>query len=354
MLAHIRARNRSIARVSPRRLEREDGVLRWVLEMLKSTAGRRIIVALKVAVSVALISLLLWTVEWERVIGSLATARWSLVALTFAVFAVQFPLSAYKWQHSLRAHGLEHRFGFLLRAICVGFFFNNFLPSSIGGDGYRVIKTLPAQGMKSRALSAVVLERLVGLSALLAIGFAAGVLLLTRSPSALVGYFVASIGAAIAAAIAMGLLTRVGALRGIWSRLARVRKLAALTENVTLIARSGRHLAMLVLLSFLFQALAVLGVWSLFRALSEPIDAASSAVVGAVAAVVAVLPISINGIGVTEGSFVAAAVELGVDVNHAVVAAFLSRALVLPLSVVCGLVYLSGSRGGHRDVRRNG
>jgi len=224
--------------------------------------------------------------------------------------------------------------------LSIGFFFNNFLPSSIGGDGYRVLKTLPASGTKSRALSAVVLERALGFGALLFVGFLGAVAILFRNPSTIVVSFVTLIGSGFAALGLLFVLARFGHLRGLWERLARNPKLRVLTESAGLIARSRRPLAELVIWSFVFQALGVIAVSALFAAVGQRVEFAICAVVGTMSALAAVLPISINGIGVSEGSFVAASVQLGVGLEQAVIVALLTRAMGVPLSVGCGFVYL--------------
>jgi uncharacterized membrane protein YbhN (UPF0104 family) len=53
----------------------------------------------------------------------------------------------------------------------------------------------------------------------------------------------------------------------------------------------------------------------------------------------AVLPISISGIGVVEGSIVGAGVALGIDYDAAFLAAIVLRGLSLATSLVCGVVY---------------
>ena len=316
---------------------------------MKSPAARKAIAAIKVVVSIGLIAFLLGSMNWAKLIDHLDSVNWPLLAFAFSIFIAQFPISAYKWQRSLRVHELGYPFWFLLRVLSIGFFFNNFLPSSIGGDGYRVLRTLPASGTKSRALSAVVLERLMGVAALLIVGFAGALLVMYRQPSTLVVTFVTLMGWGFASAALFLAAARLGYLRGLWDRLTRTPKLRVLTESAGLIARSRRPLAELVLWSFVFQGLAVIGVASSFAAIGLPVDLAICAVAGTISALVAALPISINGIGVSEGSFVAAAVSLGVNLEYAVVVALMTRALVVPLSVGCGLVYLWEIRSSGRD-----
>jgi glycosyltransferase 2 family protein len=307
---------------------------------MKSPAAQKAIVAVKAVVSIGLIGFLLASMDWTKLFDHLEGMNWPFVGVAFAIFVVQFPLSAYKWQRSLRVHELEYPFWFLLRVLSIGFFFNNFLPSSIGGDGYRVLRTLPASGTKSRALSAVILERALGFAALLFVGFLGALVILFRSPSPIVISFVTLIGSGMAALGLLFVLARFGHLGRLWEFAARNPKLRVLTESAGLIARSRRPLAELVFWSFVFQALGVIAVSALFAAVGQHVEFAICAVVGTMSALAAVLPISINGIGVSEGSFVAASVQLGVGLEQAVIVALLTRAMGVPLSVGCGFVYL--------------
>jgi uncharacterized membrane protein YbhN (UPF0104 family) len=180
----------------------------------------------------------------------------------------------------------------------------------------------------------------MGVAALLIVGFAGALVVVYHEPSPLVVTFVTVMGWGFASLAVFLAVARLGYLKGLTDRLTRAPKLRVLTESAGLIARARRPLFELVLWSFLFQALAVVGVAAIFTAIGLPVDLSICAVAGAISALVAVLPISINGIGVSEGSFVAVAVSLGVNLEYAVVVALMMRALVVPLSVGCGLVYL--------------
>lgn len=313
-----------------------------------SPIARRIVLALKALVSAGLIVFLVASVDWGRLVREHIEPDWPLLALAIAVYVAQFPLSAYKWQRSLVAHRLEFPYPFLLRVLSIGFFLNNFLPTSIGGDAYRVVRTLPSTGSRSRALSAVVLERAVGFAVLLAVGLLAALVLLRGSPPPLIVYFATLVGSGFATLATLAVLVRLGHLTALWERALSSPKMRVLTECAALIARSGRSVAALVFWSIVFQVLAVLAVYALFAGVGRPVDVATCAVVGAISVLVAVLPVSVNGIGVAEGSFVAAAVELGVELHHAVLVALLSRVLIVLLSVACGLVYLWEIRASAR------
>jgi len=298
----------------------------------------------KVTVSLLLIATLLFNVEWSEVLRQLRSMNTWLLAFVLLLMTLQFPISSWKWQKSLRIHGLDYPFGLLQKVLCIGFFFNNFLPTSIGGDAYRVIKTVPSEGYKSRALSSVLFERIVGFGALLFLGLVGGLVTLKEQQPIIVVNFVIVCLAGFAAFAVFLVMMQRGMLQGFQRRLEKIKKLEVVFHNLRHIKRGGKNLLDVVLISVGFQLMAIVIIYVLFSSVGADVGYAKCALLGAIVGIVAVLPISINGIGVVEGSFAVAAVQLGIDLNQAVIVAFLLRILVVPISLVCGLVYLWDAR----------
>jgi uncharacterized protein (TIRG00374 family) len=298
---------------------------------------------IKTVISLGLIGLLLYNVEWDTFLSHLEALSIWVIIVVLLVFTMQFPISAFKWKTALRIHQLDYSFGYLLKVLCIGFFFNNFLPSSIGGDAYRVIKTMPQEGYKSRAVSAVLLERIIGFGALLLLGFIGGLITLQYEQNNLLHLYVLICVAGGGAAIVLYALLRAGFLAALLERIKHVKKLEILTHNLGHIWRNPGMIVNVGLVSLLFQVLAVLAISILFDALDTEGTYAKYAVMAAIVGLAGILPISINGIGVIEGAFVVSATQLGIGYNEAIIVAFMLRILVLPLSLLCGIIYLLDS-----------
>src|SRR4029077_15422382 len=127
---------------------------------------------------------LLFSIDWSTVPAYAERLTPALAVLVVAIFAAQLAIRAWKWQWALRMHGLRYPYPFLSRVLVIGFFLNNFLPTSIGGDAYRVYRTLPEVPPKSRAISAVTLERVAAFSARLCLGMVGAVSLYSSNPRA--------------------------------------------------------------------------------------------------------------------------------------------------------------------------
>src|SRR5688572_8524599 len=130
-------------------------------------AGRQALLwIVKIIVSAGLLYVLLSRVDLARLWATARTASipWLLAALGL-YFAMIF-VSAWRWGVLLRAQRIAVHVAALLRSYLVATFFNNFLPSNIGGDVVRVRDTARAAGSKTRAATVVLVDRGIGLLAL--------------------------------------------------------------------------------------------------------------------------------------------------------------------------------------------
>ena len=80
--------------------------------------------------------------------------------------------SGWRWQTLLDAQHVRVPIGWLLNSYLVATFFNNFLPSNIGGDVIRIRDTAAQAGSKTLATTVVLMDRGLGLLGLLAIAAA--------------------------------------------------------------------------------------------------------------------------------------------------------------------------------------
>src|SRR5262245_17344520 len=104
--------------------------------------------AIKVIVSLAFLAVLVWWADWSRLPQHLTRIHLSVAVLVLLAYAVQLFISAWKWQWALILHDLHLRYGLLARVYWIAFFLNNLLPTSIGGDAYRVYRTMPNDGFR--------------------------------------------------------------------------------------------------------------------------------------------------------------------------------------------------------------
>lgn len=323
--------------------------LYWTVFILQGTKKiimkKNVILTFKIIVSITLICFLLVSINWDEALYNISKLDTVTLTLVLLLYAIVYPLSALKWSMALKIHKLDYEFLYLLKTICIGFFFNNFLPTSIGGDVYRVIRTIPKNAeLKSRSLSAVVLERILGFVALLTLGFFGAVFIISNHDYITLRYYISIYITGTILFVLFVLLLKNIKFRQRISFIFTIKKLDALFQNLRYIIADHNNLVKLLLLSILFQVISVSIIYIMFSALGVEGVWAKSAYLSAIIGIVAILPISINGIGVVEGSFVVAAMLVGINQTDAAIVAILLRIFVIPLSTICGIVYAIDSK----------
>jgi glycosyltransferase 2 family protein len=291
----------------------------------------RMLFWLRVGVSVALLGYLLSLIDLDSVLERLAEVDVRYLAVAFVLLLLQTCLSALKWQVILRADGVLMRLPFLIKTYFIGNFISLFLPTSFGGDIYRVVAARGVNQDLAKSTSSVVFDRLSGLFALVSICMIAyivlpdqpyGLVVLILYVLGVAGFLVVSsnaVGRRIEAS-GSGLLRRAG-------------KILMSFRNYR---RNAGVMAMILLLSFLFQLNLVLINKVYTMAVGLQIDLLILLVIIPLIYLTEVLPISINGLGVRESAFAFFFVQIGLTVGDALAVSVL----------IVGMRYLVGLLGG--------
>ncbi len=295
---------------------------------------------LKIIVSVGLIAALVWSVDWNEIYSHINELRPSLAIAATFLLSAQYAISAWKWQQSLKLHGVDYPFGYLLRILCIAFFFNNFLPTAIGGDAYRAYQTFENAKRPAYPISAVIVERILGLLVLIIFGYISAVALVASGALAY-GQELIILSAGMGLFVLLFFFAwRAGLLGNITKKIGNIGKLEPLVESMRIMHANRGHLWGLIGLSVLFQVVAILAITLLFAALGFPGKFFESGFTAAAAGVAGVIPLSINGIGIVEGSFAFAAILASLPFSQAVIVALFTRVFGLVSSIFFGILYL--------------
>jgi uncharacterized protein (TIRG00374 family) len=92
-----------------------------------------------------------------------------LLLIAFVALFIQVVLSAFKWKYILTAERVFVPYKFLLKSYLIGNFFSLFLPTSFGGDIYRVYSLGKFNPDSFQNASSVLFDRITGLFALVTI-----------------------------------------------------------------------------------------------------------------------------------------------------------------------------------------
>lgn len=125
----------------------------------------------KATITLALLFFLAYKMDLGELVAILLSANPILILLATLVHVLSVLLSVFRWRTILVNFDIHIDFSPLAKITFIGFFFNLFLPSGIGGDFFRAyyLSKRKDRGM-STTLTTTVLERSAGLCALLVIG----------------------------------------------------------------------------------------------------------------------------------------------------------------------------------------
>lgn len=305
------------------------------------TRRGRLLLAAKLTVTVLLCSVIVGYANWHGIWRSLQQVNGWLLVVVFLSMVLCVTISAYKWQLLLRIHGARFSFARLHRLYFTAMFFNNFLPTSIGGDGYRIYRTLKNERSKTIAFLAVFMERLSGIVSLLIIGFCAAVIAHLLEANSLSRMAVT--GGMIGMAAGVPLLVLVSNRRFVSWVMSLKWFPSLLCDVIDYLGdyrRQPKATRRAILVSFGFHFFTVWWLMLLVNAVGGSMQYYEVAVVCAALSIVAVLPLSINGLGLVDGAFIYFAGFYGLGYDTALMTVLLQRALMLPISLAGGLLYL--------------
>jgi len=290
---------------------------------------KKLVGLLKLSVSVALIAYLFSIVDLSGLAERYRTIDPRFLILAVTLLVAQVAISALKWKLILRADGLDTPYLGLLRAYYIGNFLSLFLPSSFGGDIYRVYAVTSANKSLGKTTSSVLFDRLTGLLALLTISLFAYVSLPGgRYDLALVALYLAG----IVSFFGLTSVRAVEMLRG--SNLKLISKSSVLLSSFRTYRNDLGMLWKVLSISLLFQ-LGIVVINKIYAmALSIGIAFHELLVIIPLVYLTEVLPISINGIGVRDSAFVFFYSTLGYAKEDGLAIAL----LVLVMRYVSGLV----------------
>lgn len=122
--------------------------------------------SLKILVSVGLIFYLIYTFDFSKSWEVILISNQNFFLLSFIFIILNYLFSAIRWKYLIISEK-KVSLWYLIKLYFIGSFFNNFLPTSIGGDAYKIVKLGEKIDSKTNAFTATFLERFLGMLALL-------------------------------------------------------------------------------------------------------------------------------------------------------------------------------------------
>jgi uncharacterized membrane protein YbhN (UPF0104 family) len=306
------------------------------------------LLALKIAVSLILLTILFSKIDVGQLWGGIRRASFAWLGAALALFFVNVLASVWRWHVLLAAQSVFIERRRLLASFLVANFFNNFLPSNVGGDVIRISDSAKFTRSKTTAAIVVLMDRGLGVMALVLVAAIAATAAGMVHPAAVpiwpiwlwAGFFggAALSAPALIAPVGFGrLLQPLTVFHPEW--------VGGRIENLTnILARfrdRPRALATCFLGALFVQATMVIFYFLVARALHLDVALSDLGVIVPISFVVQLLPVSVNGFGVREATFSLYFQRIGQPIAAALLVSLVGQALIMLFSVTGAAVYVS-------------
>jgi glycosyltransferase 2 family protein len=318
--------------------------------------------ALKIFVSLGiLVYLFTRVVHIGDLWANLKEAKLSyFLAAVVVYFAVQ-TLSAYRWYLLLKPVNITTSFPRILALFYLGMYFNFFLPSSIGGDFFKVYYLNKETGRLSASTASVFVDRDIGMGGLLLIAFVAaawGGISVPPNNGVLLAPIFALIGLAfVAANLALFYRPTYKLLHRLLS-LFKMRKadekVESLFESVNSYRGKWRLAAVALLISLGVQvgcaivnmlAAGAIGLHTKHGWIDYLVFIPAIGLIG-------MIPLSVNGAGWREASYILFFQSVGAEAHEAATLSLLWLGVMVVTSLPGGIIYIAQGRQGKDDRQK--
>lgn len=311
----------------------------------------------RILVSAALLYWVLSGVDLGR-LGQIVlhTKPTPLVFAFLLYFGGVIAVGTARWGLLLVSQGVQAPFKYLLNSYIVATFFNNVLPTNIGGDVFRIADAARYTESKTLSSAIVFVDRLIGFAGLFVLAFGA-VAFGGEVVQSLPGKGWLWLGLAVVTAVVMVVLVVPEVVE--WSlKPLHYLKSEWVTKRVGVVTsalfRFRRQLPVLLkalLVSVLIQGSIVFFYYLIAHAMEIDLPLDYCFLIIPLILVVQLFP-SINGFGVRESAFVFFFTAIGLSAEQGISLSFVSTGVIILLSLVGGVIYATRSLKNRKESRR--
>jgi glycosyltransferase 2 family protein len=299
---------------------------------------KKIIFFLKILISISLLLFLFSKIDFANFWDNFKKANGYLVFLASLFFYSGVYFSVLRWDIFLRFYKILIRKTNLFKIYLIGTYFNNFLPSSIGGDGYKLYylaKRMPDK--KKEILSSMVFERGVGFLILLFMNFLLflfyyKLIIINSKP-------IFAVEISLLFGFILFLIFRKSVFTGLDKLNFKINIINKFIDFLKVLFSfdDKNKLISAIFYSLLFTFNAVVGAWLLFLSLGVRVSVFYILFASTFIQILGILPISINSIGIFEGASIFVYSIVGISPEISLAVALISRVSMMITSSVGGI-----------------
>ncbi len=307
---------------------------------------KRLFNLLRIVVSIFLIALLLYLIrdELHQILVTLKNTSILLYSLCFFLNLSATLIISHRLSEIFRVMGVHFTFWNCTIINLIGLFFNNFLPTSAGGDLLKIYYASQGSGRKEESITGILTDRFFGLFTIFLLSSVALLLeknvknrdMLTIFTWGILGLFIVLTFLALNKNSSSKIK---GIFGGFFKGESKTKRFFEISSQIIeRIGKAKKTIVYIVVLSLVIQFLSIGIIFLLSKSLSLNIAFSILIVIVPIIIVVSLFP-SINGLGIREGAYVYFLGEI-VGRGNAFALSLLFLSLTLLLSLIGGVVYV--------------
>ena len=292
-------------------------------------------------------------VDLHHIANALTGLNLATLGLAVFVLALTVPANAARWHYILSASGYSPGMAKLAKIVLVGLFFNQVLPSGIGGDAVRAWRCHLLGIRIGQAIRSILLDRAMGFASIV-LAYAAGLPILLRmmADGLQQGVFVAIL------LIAVGGLAALFSLDFLPNFLLRVKFLsflASISIEARRLVSDPRRLGVIFSLALLGTAINIWAYQRIALSIGADLSFVDWILIVPPVTLVQLLPVSLAGWGIREAALVVVLSAFDIPSEIALTISLLFGACQVLIALPGGLVWVTGwdldvdSRSGNED-----
>ncbi|UCE19133.1 MAG: flippase-like domain-containing protein [Gemmatimonadota bacterium] len=305
---------------------------------------RAITTFLKAAVGISLLVFLLSKTDLSEIWALVKASRFEFLLLAVLAYIASIVVISFRWRLLLYAHHMKVSVHSLVIYYFIGFFVNNFLPTSIGGDIVRTLDLARKSGRRAESAASVLMERVIGLTAIVFLALI-GLLLVGRidyKPRLFLVVFV-FLGFLLILFVSIFYDLPLGGLKR-WIQeiqfLEFGRRIKKLHGCLKLYRDSKNALGGVFFVSIVYQLMNAVFVYCVSLTLGLGVKFYYFLLFVPLIGLVGFIPISINAVGLREGGYVFLLARIERSSAEALSLALLVYAITLAVSLIGGFFFV--------------
>lgn len=285
----------------------------------------------RIIITIAILTLIFRNIEFQSVKDIILQADVKLLCLAILFQLLSTLLAGYRWGKVMKKLNFGQKTEFYVRSYFKGSFFNQGLPTSIGGDAVRVLDIAGSGHRKRDAFIGVFIDRVLGLSGLLILNLAANYFLPGLLPDNLFLMINAIVLAGLLGFISFIYIHKIKALYK--GRL--LKYILRVSEQLNLILNNIRSISFHLSIGVLIHLFSIINIYLVGQSVGLEYDLLTMAVIVPPVILLTLIPISLAGWGIREGAMIGLFGLIGGALTN-----------VLSMSILYGIILIIASLPG--------